>query len=154
MSAYDTDVAGWSKHQADLLWRRAAGDLPNDTELDWSNIAEEIESVGRSERSALSSHIGTVIEHLLKLDASPAADLRAGWKETVLRARVAIEEILEASPSLRPTVDATLNRVFAQRRRLVAEVLALYGEVPRLPLETIVYSAEQVLGPWLPDDRI
>jgi len=47
MSEYDTDVLLWSEHQAGLLRRRAAGELVNDAELDWHNIAEEIESVAR-----------------------------------------------------------------------------------------------------------
>jgi hypothetical protein len=45
------------------LRRRAAGELVNDSALDWPNIAEEIEIVGRSERLAIRSHIGTVLEH-------------------------------------------------------------------------------------------
>ena len=60
MSDYGTDVLAWSAEQAALLRRRAAGELVNDSALDWPNIAEEIESVGQSERSALQSHIGTV----------------------------------------------------------------------------------------------
>ena len=43
---YDTDVVLWSEQQADLLRRRALGSLVNDGELDWTNIAEEIESLG------------------------------------------------------------------------------------------------------------
>ena len=110
MSEYETDIARWSERQAALLWRRAAGELVNDDEVDWPNIAEEIESVGRSERAALASHVGTVIEHLLKLEASPAVDPRAGWKETVLRTRAAIDESLEASPSLRSAIDTMITR--------------------------------------------
>jgi hypothetical protein len=152
MSEYDTDIARWSERQAALLWRRAVGEPVNDDEVDWPNIAEEIASVGRSERSALASHVGTVIGHLLKLQASPAVDPRAGWKETVLRIRAAIDESLEASPSLSPAIDTMITRALVQRRRLVAEVSALYDETPRVVLETIAYSAERVLRPWFPDD--
>jgi hypothetical protein len=120
--------------------------------VDWPNIAKEIESVGRSERSALASHVGTVIENLLKLEASPAVDPRAGWKETVLRIRAAIDQSLEASPSLRPAIDTMITRTLVQRRRLVTEVLALYDETPRVVLKTIAYSTEQVLGSWFPND--
>jgi hypothetical protein len=45
-----------------------------------------------------------------------------------------------------------IARALVQRRRLVAEVLALYDETPRVALETIAYSTEHVLGPWFPDD--
>jgi len=37
------------------LRRRAAGDLVNEAELDWPNIAEEIESVGNEQIHAVRS---------------------------------------------------------------------------------------------------
>src|SRR4051812_44827153 len=101
MSGYDSDVALWADRQTGLLRRRAAGELVNDSDLDWPHIAEEIESVGNSERLALRSHIGTVLEHLLKLQASPATDPRNGWKTSVLNARSGIRRTLKTSPSLR-----------------------------------------------------
>src|ERR1700688_1472736 len=52
---YDTDVVAWSERQAELLRRRAAGELVNDAELDWLNIAEEIDSVGSEQRHAVQS---------------------------------------------------------------------------------------------------
>jgi hypothetical protein len=44
---YNRDIVTWSEQQAALLRRRAVGELVNEAELDWDNIAEEIESVGR-----------------------------------------------------------------------------------------------------------
>src|SRR5579864_5174711 len=61
MSDYDTDVYAWSKRQSALLRRLAAGERVNDADLDWPNIAEEIETVGRSERGAVASHITNII---------------------------------------------------------------------------------------------
>ncbi|WP_428491884.1 DUF29 family protein [Rhodopila sp.] len=49
MSDYDADILVWSEHQADLLRRRGAGELVNEADLDWTNLAEEIADVGRSE---------------------------------------------------------------------------------------------------------
>jgi hypothetical protein len=103
MSDYETDVSRWSERQGALLRRLAAGERANDADLDWPNIAEEIETVGRSERAALSSHISNVLEHLIKLQISPATP-RAGWRETILRGRSEAEELLRDSPSLRPAV--------------------------------------------------
>ena len=37
---YDRDVVAWSQQQAALLRRRPAGELVNDAELDWPNIAQ------------------------------------------------------------------------------------------------------------------
>ena len=50
---YDADILQWSEHQAALLRRRAAGELVNEADLDWPNIAEEIESLGKSQSREL-----------------------------------------------------------------------------------------------------
>jgi hypothetical protein len=150
MSDYDTDVLSWSEHQGALLRRRAAGELVNDTDLDWPNIAEEIESLGRSERSALRSHIATVIEHLIKLQASPATDPRNGWKETINRARDDIERALVDSPSMRGLIGKMIADETARSARLVARSLALYAEQPRLDIAALTFTEDQVLGDWFP----
>jgi hypothetical protein len=152
MSGYDADVALWAAQQTGLLRRRAAGELVNDSELDWPHIAEEIESVGNSERLALRSHIGTVLEHLLKLQASPATDPRNGWKASVLHARTGIRRTLKTSPSLRREVVAMIADEMQDAQRDVAAVLALYGEKPIVAIEGLTFTEEQVLGPWFPDD--
>ncbi|MGD0105923.1 MAG: DUF29 family protein [Rhodopila sp.] len=103
MSDYDTDILEWSERQSALLRRLAAGENIND-QIDWPNIIDEVETVGRSERAALRSHIAVVLELLMKLEASPSADPREGWIVTVIRARRDIERSLEDSPSLRPVV--------------------------------------------------
>jgi hypothetical protein len=144
---HDTDLLLWSEHQAALLRRRAAGELINEAGLDWPNVADEIEALGKSERSALASRIASIIEHLAKLEASPAIEPRIGWQETVIRARADIDEILETSPSLRPTMDTVVARQHGRALRLVASVLALYGETPR---DGIQYRTDQVLGAWFP----
>ena len=149
-SVYDRDILEWSEQQAALLRRRAAGELISEADLDWPHVAEEIEALGKSERSALASHIATVIEHLAKLEASPAIEPRIGWQETVLRARTDIDELLQSSPSLCPSLDAVVTRQHGRALRLVAGVLALYGETPRVPLDGIQYRTDQVLGPWFP----
>ncbi len=69
---YDQDLVLWSEEQARAL--RAAADAGWNAPIDWENVAEEIESLGRSERHALASHIALVIEHLLKLQLSPARE--------------------------------------------------------------------------------
>jgi hypothetical protein len=102
----DTGVLLWSEQQAGLLRRRAAGELINEADLDWPHAAKEIEALGKSERPVLAGHIATVIEHLAKLEASPATAPRAGWQETVLRARADIGDILDSSPSLRRMLEA------------------------------------------------
>jgi len=87
MSAYDSDIVAWPGHQARLLRRIAADENVND-QIDWPNVVDEVEAVGRSECSALRSLIGTVLEHLMGLQASTACDPCNGWKDTISRAKL------------------------------------------------------------------
>jgi Domain of unknown function DUF29 len=101
---YDQDLVLWSEEQGRAL--RAAAGAGWNAPIDWENVADEIESLGRSERRALASHIALVIEHLLKLQASPATEPSRGWRDTIRRARQKVEDVLEESPSLRREVAA------------------------------------------------
>lgn len=151
MSDYDLDVYAWSQRQAALLRRLAAGERVNDADLDWPNIAEEIETVGRSERSAVASHIANIIEHLIKLQASPATDPRAGWRDTIDRARSDIDRLLEDNPSLRNVVMALVVREHPRAQRLAGTALALHNEKPLVDPHALTYDEKQVLGDWFPD---
>jgi Domain of unknown function DUF29 len=106
--------------------------------------------VGRSERAALSSHIANITEHLIKLQASPAAEPRLGWQETIVRFRNEVERLLEDSPSLRQAVGAAITRELPRARRLAAASLVRYAEQPRIDLPAISYGEQRVLGDWLP----
>src|SRR4051812_18849788 len=77
---YDTDILLWSEHQAALLRRRAAGELVNDAELDWPNIAEEIESVGSEQRHAVESLLVQALIHRLKAAAWPLSPAVPHWQ--------------------------------------------------------------------------
>lgn len=149
VSAYEADVLAWSEQQSALLRRIGAGEAVNG-QVDWENVAEEIESVGQYERRTLVSHVRTVIEHLAKLQASPALEPRAGWQDTVMRVRLEIEDLLDTSPSLRPTLEAVIARQQPRALKLVASAMALHGETPRVPLNRISFTSDQVLSDWFP----
>ena len=151
MNDYDTDVYAWSQRQGGLLRRLAAGERVNDADLDWPNIAEEIETVGRSERAAVASHIATIIEHLIKLQASPATEPRPGWIMTIDRSRIEIERLLEDSPSLRRDVSAIVARETVRARRSARKALDVHREQPRVEIESLSFGDAQVLGGWSPD---
>jgi hypothetical protein len=65
---YDRDFVLWTEEQSALLRNAKDSNLP----LDWDNLAEEIESLGRSQRTELKSQIRRILRHLFKLVASPA----------------------------------------------------------------------------------
>jgi len=142
--AYAEDLYAWAASQAALL---RAGRI---AEADAANIAEELDDVGKSQRLSLASHVGTVIEHLMKLQASQAREPRAGWRATVRRSRDRVERLLQASPSLRRELPGVVADETEPARRLAAASLADHGE-PTSGLSGLSYDEGQVLGPWLPD---
>ena len=148
-SLYDSDLVAWSAEQARVI--RDAGRQRINAPIDWENVAEEIESLGKSERRTLSSRIGTVIEHLLKLQVSPAKEPAAVWRDTVRRTRQEIEEILRDSPSLRREVPEMVARQLKVARGLVVANLTDHGETPLQPVEAITFDEATILGDWLPD---
>ena len=147
---YDRDFVLWTEEQAATLRRAKDANLP----LDWENLAEEIESLGRSQRSELNSQIRRILRHLFKLEASPAVHPRAGWRATIRDARAEIEELLEISPSLRREVEGAIKKQAVTAAQLAADDLEDYGE-PTPGIKTRLdqggFTAEQVLGNWFPD---
>jgi len=146
---YDTDLALWADSQARAL--RDAGHADTNLPIDWENVAEEIEALGKSQARELASRIAIILVHLMKLEASPAGEPRAGWQETIAQKRGDIERVLADSPSLRPTVPRVIDNELGKARRVAALALGGHGEQPRVDLGGVRYTAEQVLEDWFPD---
>jgi len=147
---YEADFLLWTERQAAALRRAKGANLP----LDWDNLAEEIESLGRSQRRELSSQLRRVLRHLLKLQASPAAEPRAGWGATIREARKEIDNLLRDSPSLRRQVQSLIDDEAGLAAELAVADLSRYGEpvgAVRARLSQGGFTAEQVLGDWFPD---
>jgi hypothetical protein len=74
---YEQDFYAWAREQATLL---RAGRFE---ELDLAHLTEEVDDLGDSLYRSVRSRIRTIIEHLLKLQHSPAAEPRGLWLDTV-----------------------------------------------------------------------
>ena len=122
---YDRDFRVWTVEQAALLRREAERRL--NTDLDLLHLAEEIEAVGKRDRRALESHVARIVEHLLKLRFSPAADPRDGWIDTVDRHRSKVARLLRDSPSLERELPDLLPDAQAEGFRFAARGLARDG---------------------------
>lgn len=149
---YEEDLVRWSTDQAEAL--RAAAATGTNLPLDWENLAEEIESLGRSEGRELKSRIATIVEHLLKLQHATAIDPRAGWADTIRRERNKVEDLLDDSPSLRSRVPDIVSDQQRRTAELALSSLEAYGAISgdlRARLKATVYAPDQVLGHWLPD---
>jgi hypothetical protein len=79
MGDYDTDILTWSERQAALLRRVAAGENIND-QVDWSNIIEEVLSVGQSQVDAVESWLYLALLHMLKAEAWPLSEAAPHWQ--------------------------------------------------------------------------
>lgn len=149
---YDEDFVRWTEEQAAALRNVAtASNLP----LDWQNLAEEIDSLGRSQRNELASRLATILEHLIKLENSPALDPRPSWMDTVDRERAAIDRLLHQSPSLRGEVGAMISAEAPRAVRLAIRSLERHGETAAaeaLRRTGANRSEEQVLDDWFPPD--
>jgi hypothetical protein len=77
---YDADILSWSERQAELLRRLAAGERVND-QVDWENVVEEVESVGRNELHRTESLLTQTLRHLLKIMAWPNSREVPHWEE-------------------------------------------------------------------------
>jgi Domain of unknown function DUF29. len=141
---YDTDWYAWTQEQASAL-RRMAETRVN-SELDLENLAEEVESLGRSEENALDSALTRVIEHLLKLEHSPAPEPRKKWRLSVIEHRNRAQKSIRKSGSLRRLLPDLLPDAWKDGRTLAASALELFDSIP---LDTVPtkcpYTLDQIL---------
>ena len=137
---YDADVFEWSQHQAALLRRRAAGELVNEAELDWPNIAEEIESVGRDQLHAVESFLVQALLHDLKAEAWPATPYVGAWRGEARRFRG--EAADRFTLSMRRKID--LAKIY--RRALRAMPDEIDGLKPLPVSHTCSFSLDELLS--------
>src|ERR671931_2128397 len=80
---YDDDILLWSEQQAAAIRRlgRNAREIPN--ELDIENVAEEIESVGRSELAAVESYLELMFVHLIRPVVEPDSTSIRHWRSEI-----------------------------------------------------------------------
>jgi len=148
---YDEDFVTWTEQQAEALRSAARGST--NQPVDWENLAEEIESLGKSDRRELRSQIYRVVRHLAKLQFSPAAEPRDGWRDSVTDGRKRTELILADSPSLTSQLDQFVSEEGpAAVERAIAD-LDEFGELNRQTeqaLRSTRYTVDQILGNWFP----
>jgi hypothetical protein len=107
--AYDTDFYAWTREQADALERRSAN------ELDWDNLKEEIDSLGKQERGELRSHLKLLFQHLLKWRYQESRRSRS-WALTMVEQRIEAERVLKANPRLKPQLADVLAEAYRPAR--------------------------------------
>ena len=83
------------------------------TSVDWGNLIEEIEDMGRSERRSLESNLIVLLLHLLKWQYQPEG--RSGsWAGSIVEHRRRIKKALKESPSLKPYLESIFTESYAE----------------------------------------
>jgi hypothetical protein len=116
-SLYDRDFYAWANEQAALL---RAGRL---AEADLENIAEEIESMGRSEKRELNSRLRVLLMHLLKWRHQPMLRSKS-WSNTIAAQRDDIVDHLADNPSLKDKLPEVLTSAY---RKAILDAAAETG---------------------------
>jgi len=109
-SLYDRDFYAWANQQAGLL---RAGKL---SEADLEHIAEEIESMGKSEKRELVSRLTVLLLHLLKWEFQPVRR-GASWRLSIANPRDALTDHLADNPSLQSVLEASIDTAYRRARR-------------------------------------
>jgi hypothetical protein len=135
MNNYQTDFFKWTREQAELL---KAGCFDR---LDIGHLIEELETMGASERRELLSRLEELLMHLLKWRYQPG--LRgASWEVSIIKQRDALEDLFEASPSLRPRVHEVFDKAYKRARVYASKETGL--ALSMFP-ESCVWTIEEVL---------
>jgi hypothetical protein len=94
---YQRDYYAWTGAQVRALREHKIA------ELDWENLAEEVEDLGKSERHRLESHLEGLLMHLLKWAYQPRRRSRS-WSNSIREHRFRIQRILRDNPSLKASL--------------------------------------------------
>jgi hypothetical protein len=136
MSLYDQDFYQWTQEQAEIM---KAGAL---SQLDISNLIEEVESMGKSQKRELLSRMTVLLMHLLKWDYQP--EQRSGsWKSTIRTQRREIKFLLLDNPSLKRSVQDASISVYPDSKTSASDETGLPESA--FP-ETCPYTVEQIMS--------
>jgi Domain of unknown function DUF29 len=142
---YDRDFFAWSREQAELL---RAGKL---AQADIEHIAEEIDSMGRTEKRELISRLSVLLLHLLKWRYQP--DKRSpSWEASIRVQCNRLADHLDDNPSLKPLLPQALLSAY---RDAALEAVAETGLAGATFPATCPWTVDQVMdaGFW-PDGPI
>jgi Domain of unknown function DUF29 len=83
--------------------------------MDWNNLLEEIDDMGKSEKRSLENYLERLVEHVLKLqywDDEYERNFRH-WRGEVINFRNRLKRLLRRSPSLKKYMSEVYPEIFA-----------------------------------------
>jgi hypothetical protein len=115
---YDKDFYAWTLHNAELIRQGKF------SEIDIEHIAEEIESMGKSDKRELVNRLAILIAHLLKWQFQSEKRSNS-WKTTIKEQRMKVNDLLEESPSLKHELDLKLAHAYEHSTLIAVRVTGL-----------------------------
>lgn len=108
-------------------------------EMDWENLLDEIDDMGKSEKRSLESYLQRLIEHILKLKYWESERERnyRHWRAEVANFRNQINRLLKRNPSFKKYMEEIYPEIFAE----VVQVRKLEFDIPNnifIELEEII----------------
>lgn len=144
---YDKDYLLWVDKNLKLL-REKAYEF-----VDWDNLLQEIEDMGRSELRACISYMAVILEHMYKWDFyrdKTSAGLRDGghgWIKSIKNSRYRLNLVIERNPSLKTKIESMVEEAWKEAKPSIVESLYNLGvdiEIEDLP-EKCPYSYRQAM---------
>ena len=140
---YDKDFYQWTQQTVQMIKNRQYN------LVDWDNLIEEIETLGRSEKRAVKSHLVILLMHLLKWEYQIERRSNS-WKASIRNARRELIDLLQDNPSLAGDfLGEILPSVYIRAREQAAEETTIF--LQNFPADC-PYSLQQILDfEFLPD---
>jgi hypothetical protein len=133
---YEADYAAWLQHQVDLLKADRWSDV------DKSNLIDEVESLGRSDFKRLVSAFEVVIAHMLKWDFQHERRSNS-WIASIEEHRDRIRQELVDSPSYKQRLDEAAGRAWRPARARASRETDL--PLKRFPID-LPYSINDIVN--------
>jgi hypothetical protein len=138
---YDQDYYLWIMKTIELLNKKKF------SELDLTNLVEEIEDMGKSEKKSITSNLRILLMHLLKYKYQ--SDKRTNsWLFTIVEHRKRLQEAFKVSPSLRRYYEEVFLDCYQDARELASAETGLSMQIFS---EVCPFTPEEALNPnYLP----
>lgn len=132
LAKYEQDYFQWSQQQSKLL-KEKKFEL-----LDVENLAEEIESLGKSDQRKLESLLLRLFEHLLKRRYVRIQECYRGWDIEIRNFSRQIQRLLKDSPSLKNYLKEIAPDCYQEAIDSVSQDYELYDFSGGLDIEKII----------------
>jgi hypothetical protein len=114
-------------------------------------LLEELEEMAASDRSELRNRLAVLLAHLLKWQYQANRRGRS-WELTIEEQRIAVQDVLEDNPSLRPQFPQIGGKAYRRALVIAARETKLDKTTFPSTFEQTGWSWEQVLDmDWLPE---